>query len=141
MTRMSQAEKEAFLADLHVGVLSIAEEGKGPMTVPVWYMYEPGGDLWFLTERNSRKGKLLRKGVRVSLCAQTESPPYKYVSIEGAITAIDIADRETQGRPMAQRYLGKAMGDQYTDRGGSDESVCVRVTPQRWLAVDYSKAM
>jgi hypothetical protein len=40
---------------------------------------------------------------------------------------------------MARRYLGKEMGDRYTDQGGDGESVTVRVTPERWLAVDYSK--
>ena len=41
---MTKEEREAFLADLHVGVISIAEEGRGPLTVPIWYSYEPGGE-------------------------------------------------------------------------------------------------
>ncbi|NJN52317.1 MAG: pyridoxamine 5'-phosphate oxidase [Gammaproteobacteria bacterium] len=139
-TQMTQAEKESFLADLHVGVLSMNDPGRGPLTVPVWYIYEPGKELWFLTGPTSRKGKLLKKGTRVSLCAQTETPPYQYVSIEGVVSAIEPADREGEGRPMARRYLGKQMGDQYTDAGSSDESVTVRVKPERWLAVDYGKA-
>jgi len=139
MTKMSQEEKQNFLADLHVGVLAINDPSHGPLTVPVWYDYAPGGEMWFLTGPGSRKGKLLKKGSRVSLCAQTESPPYKYVSIEGPIVAIEPADREKHGRPMAHRYLGKKMGDQYTDRGGSEASVVVRVRPEQWLAVDYGK--
>jgi len=42
---MSAKEREAFLAGLHVGVISIVEPGRGPLTVPIWYAYEPGGDL------------------------------------------------------------------------------------------------
>jgi PPOX class probable F420-dependent enzyme len=141
MTRMTQAEKRAFLADRHVGVLSIPEPGRGPLTVPVWYDYEPGGELWFLTGPTSRKGRLLKPGVRISLCAQTETAPYQYVSVEGVVTTIKAADRERESRPMARRYLGQKMGDQYTDQGGADESVTVRVRPDRWLAVDYSKGM
>ena len=140
MTQMSQAEKQEFLAGLHVGVLSIAQHGRGPLTVPVWYDYTPGGDLWFLTGRDSRKGRLLENGVRVSLCAQTETAPYKYVSVEGPITSITPSDREREGRPMARRYLGAKMGDQYTDSSAADDSVTVRMKPDRWLAVDYSKA-
>ena len=41
---MSRAEREEFLAGLHVGVLSVASpDGRGPLTVPVWYTYQPGG--------------------------------------------------------------------------------------------------
>ena len=40
---MSRAEREEFLAGLHVGVLAVASAGvAGPLTVPVWYTYEPG---------------------------------------------------------------------------------------------------
>jgi nitroimidazol reductase NimA-like FMN-containing flavoprotein (pyridoxamine 5'-phosphate oxidase superfamily) len=41
---MSRAEREEFLAGLHVGVLSVASpDGRGPLTAPVWYTYQPGG--------------------------------------------------------------------------------------------------
>ena len=85
---MSQKEKEAYLADLHVGVLAINEPGLGPLTVPIWYDYTPGGRLWMITGTESRKGRLLKLGERVSLAAQSEAPPYKYVSVEGPITEI-----------------------------------------------------
>jgi uncharacterized protein len=139
VTKMSQQEKELFLADLHVGVLAIPDPSHGPLTVPVWYDYKPGGDLWFLTGPTSRKGKLLKQGVRVSLCAQTETPPYKYVSIEGPVVSIAPSDREKYGRPMAHRYLGQKLGDQYTDAGDPEASVIVRIRPEQWLAVDYGK--
>ena len=43
-TRMSVEEREFFLADVHVGVLSIPrKERSAPLTVPVWYDYSPGG--------------------------------------------------------------------------------------------------
>ena len=42
--KMTAAEREAFLADLHVGVLSIAREGRAPLSAPIWYDYEPGGE-------------------------------------------------------------------------------------------------
>ena len=58
---MTRQERERFLADPHVGIISIAEEGRGPLTVPVWYSYEPGGDLRVVTGRTSRKGRLLER--------------------------------------------------------------------------------
>ena len=137
MTQMTAQEKQAFLADLHVGVLSIPDPGRGPLTVPVWYQYEPGGELWFLTGARSRKGKLLSEGTGISLCAQNEQPPYQYVTVEGVVDSIaPVAD---EGLPMAVRYLGKEQGAQYHNSGASDDSIVVRFTPRQWLAVDYSK--
>jgi len=141
--QMTKTEREAFLAGVHVGVISIAEPGRGPLTAPIWYGYEPGGELWIVTERDSRKGRLLAQAARFSLCAQSEQPPYKYVSVEGPITAIVPSDVERDGRPLARRYLGREIGDRYIEATDSAESrsANIRVTlrPERWLSVDYAK--
>ena len=141
-TRMTRAEREAFLADVHVGVVGISDGLRGPLAVPVWYGYEPGGEVWFVTERDSRKGKLLLLVDRISLCVQTESPPYKYVSVEGPIAGIERADLERHRRVLAHRYLGKQLGDGYLAASGAagEENIVVRLRPERWLTVDYSKA-
>ena len=73
---MSVEEREAFLADLHVGILGIERADGPPLTVPVWYGYEPGGEVWVLTDGESLKGRLLERAGRFSLCAQTETVPY-----------------------------------------------------------------
>ena len=39
---MTKEERETFLADVHVAVISVAENGQGPLVVPIWYCYEPG---------------------------------------------------------------------------------------------------
>src|SRR5437773_571739 len=72
----------------------------------IWYSYEPGGEIRIITARSSRKGKLLEQAGRFSLCAQAETPPYKYVSVEGPIVAIEGADLERDRRPLAHRYFG-----------------------------------
>lgn len=140
---MTKQERGAFLADVHVGVISIAEEGRGPLTVPIWYTYEPGGELRIMTGRQSRKGSLLARAGRFSLCAQSESPPYKYVSVEGPIVATEAADIERDLRPLARRYLGKEGGDRYVQETRNlpthTDNVLIRMRPERWLTTDYSK--
>jgi hypothetical protein len=138
MTRMTTTEKQQFLAGLHVGVLSIPRQGAGPLTVPIWYDYRPGETLWFITSRESLKGRLLDTGTRVSLCAQTEAPPYRYVSIEGPVTAMDPVGDELL--PMAVRYLGEKQGRAYAAGSSDDDSMVVHVRPEQWLAVDYGKS-
>jgi nitroimidazol reductase NimA-like FMN-containing flavoprotein (pyridoxamine 5'-phosphate oxidase superfamily) len=140
---MSRSEREAFLAGVHVGVVSMTEPGRGPLTVPIWYGYTPGGELWIVTERSSRKGRLLEKGERFSLVAQTEAPPYQYVSVEGPIVAIEPSQLERDERPLAQRYLGREGGDRYIEATGGaaarGDNIVVRMRPERWLTVDYGK--
>jgi len=137
---MTKEEREAFLADVHVAVISIAEDGHGPLVVPIWYSYEPGGEVGIITGRTSRKGKLLERAGRFSLCAQTETPPYKYVSVEGPIVAVEAADLERDRRPLARRYLGTELGDRFIESTRNMVgNVVVRMRPERWLTVDYAK--
>jgi nitroimidazol reductase NimA-like FMN-containing flavoprotein (pyridoxamine 5'-phosphate oxidase superfamily) len=139
---MTKMEREAFLAGVHVGMISIAEEGRGPLTVPIWYAYAPGGELRLITGRHSRKGRLLTQAGRCSLCVQTESPPYRYVSVEGPITAIEAVEVERDLRPLAHRYLGAEEGDRFVEqtREGQAENILIRMRPERWLTADYAKA-
>ena len=139
---MTKQEREDFLADLHVGIISVVEEGRGPLTVPIWYSYEPGGELRVVTARTSRKAQLLQHAGRFSVCVQTETPPYRYVSVEGPVITIEPADVERDRRPLAHRYLGARRGDRYIENTPSEDvgNVVVRMRPERWLTVDYAKA-
>ncbi len=140
---MSKAQREAFLAETHVAVISVMEDGRGPLTLPVWYRYEPGGPVRFVTGRNSKKAALIREAGRLSLCVQTETPPYQYVSVEGPAAVSDEPDFERDIHQVALRYLGDQLGELYLastaeerDRNGS---VLVVLTPEHWLTVDYNK--
>jgi nitroimidazol reductase NimA-like FMN-containing flavoprotein (pyridoxamine 5'-phosphate oxidase superfamily) len=137
---MTKEEREAFLADVHVAVISVAEDGHGPLVVPIWYSYERGGEVQIIIGRASRKGKLLERAGRFSLCVQTETLPYKYVSVEGPVVAVEAVDLERDRRPLARRYLGTELGDRYIEStrdlvGG----VLVRMRPERWLTRDDAK--
>jgi PPOX class probable F420-dependent enzyme len=137
---MSVAEREQFLAGVHVGVLSVAENGdRAPLAAPVWYDYQPGGLVSVITARGSRKGVALAAAGRMSLCAQDENPPYRYVSVEGPV-AIDELDLEER-LAMARRYLGPDGGDRYvaSNPDPAGENVMIRMTPEHWLTVDYGK--
>ena len=63
---MSEHERQEFLAGLHVGVISIERADGPPLTVPIWYGYEPGGLVWIITGAESLKGRLLNAARRFS---------------------------------------------------------------------------
>jgi nitroimidazol reductase NimA-like FMN-containing flavoprotein (pyridoxamine 5'-phosphate oxidase superfamily) len=135
---MTKKERESFLAGVHVAVVAIPEPDRGPLTVPVWYWYEPGGPVWFETQPDSRKGRLLHVGKRISLCAQDETPPYAYVSVEGPIIEIAHDDRELHELPMAIRFLGEQAGREYIADLPPTEWKRYVLQPQRWLSQDGS---
>ena len=136
---MSRAEREEFLAGVHVGVLSVAsDDGGGPLTVPVWYTYQPGGTVNVSTGRGTRKARAIGAAGRVSLCAQDEQPPYKYVTVEGPVTIEDATDAERL--ELARRYLGAEGGDAYITANPGRGQVMIRMTPEHWLSVDYGRA-
>jgi PPOX class probable F420-dependent enzyme len=141
-TTMSKSEREAFLAETRMGIVSFTDPGRGPLTVPVWFHYEPGGVVRFATGGSSRKAKLLRASGRMTLMVQTETPPYKYVTVEGPARMAGKPDHERDIKAMAYRYLGDQMGEMYLAAAAADleGSVLVEMTPERWLTVDYSKA-
>lgn len=134
---MTVAEREAFLADLHVGVISFNDPGAGPLTAPIWYDYSPDSGVWVIIGPESRKGRLATVGSRISLVAQTETSPYRYVSVEGPIRAIEPTTDEAL-EAMAVRYLGPEMGKAYAENGAGG-SVTLHLDIERWLTVDYAK--
>jgi hypothetical protein len=158
---MSTAEREEFLAGVHVGVLSAAlgteardteargtealgTEARGTagrtLTVPVWYSYQPGGLVTVLTGRRSRKAAAIRAAGRFSLCVQDESPPYRYVSAEGPVVSEDELD-PAERLAMARRYLGAEGGDRYVadNPDPGHENVAFRMRPEHWLSQDQGK--
>ncbi|MEB2285407.1 MAG: hypothetical protein B6D46_01070 [Polyangiaceae bacterium UTPRO1] len=141
-TRMTTAEREAFLAETRIGVIAVSEPGRGPLAVPVWYHYEPGGVVRFVTAGASKKACLVRASGRLSLVVQTETPPYKYASVEGPVRIAGAPDYERDVRAMAIRYLGEAMAEMYLAATAAERegAVLVELVPERWLTVDYAKA-
>ena len=136
---MSRAEREAFLAGVHVGVLTVtAGAGQGPLATPVWYSYSPGGIVTVSTSGTSRKIRAIAEAGRCSLCAQDEAPPYKYVTVEGPATigSVDLAERIA----LARRYLGTEGGDAYIAANPGTDEVTIRLTPEHWQTADFGKA-
>ena len=135
---MTVAEREAFLAGLHVGILAIEHPGHGPLALPIWYTYEDGQVVVGM-DGSSLKARLARAAGRATLTVQDEQPPYKYVSVEGPVT---VAHEDRDVLAMATRYLGAELGRWYADTNpNTADSVVLRLTPERWRTVDYAKSM
>lgn len=134
---MSTADREAFLAGLHVGILAIADDAGGaPLAAPVWYAYEPGGDVMINTGAATVKARLLAAAGQASFCVQREELPYAFVTVEGPVTIGD--DDPNLSRALAEKYLGE-LAPMYLASTEGHEAVTVRLTPERWRTQDYAQ--
>jgi nitroimidazol reductase NimA-like FMN-containing flavoprotein (pyridoxamine 5'-phosphate oxidase superfamily) len=138
---MTREERELFMAGVHVGVLSVDEPGRGPLTVPVWYLYEPGGEIIVVTRPEARKARLLVAGARVSFLVQSEEMPPNYVTIQGRVVSAALADVARDVKPVVRKYLGSEVGDTYVDntRPNGTNEIVVRIRPERWYSRDFSR--
>lgn len=135
-TDMTIDEREAFLADLHVGILSINRDGKGPLSLPIWYQYADG-EVTISISSSSLKAALIRRHGRATLTVQNETPPYQYVMVEGPTT---VEQGHLDILAMATRYLGAELGAGYVaESPQTDDSAIVRLRPEQWFTCDYGK--
>ncbi len=129
-------DRESFLAEPHIGALAVQdEEGRGPLAVPVWYHYTPGGEVAFLTDGDSRKAQLVTKAGRFTLLAQRTIPTYRYVSVEGPV----ISSNPTTPEEMAKivgRYMHEDAVDGYVAQSNLSVLVTFHMRPERWLSAD-----
>lgn len=135
---LSRTEREQFLAEPHTGFLAVnSEPGRAPLTVPLWYGYEPGGDVWIITGADSRKAKLIADAGRFSLVVQRSAPTERYVSVEGPATE-PVPATEQEIRLMAFRYLPSASAEDYLAFAEDfpDTQVLIRMPPEHWLSAD-----
>ncbi len=135
---LSKSERGEFLSEPHIAALSVfAGTDRGPLTVPIWYQYSPGGEAWVLTGRTSTKAELIRAAGTFSLMVDRVEPTIRYVSVDGPVI------REEQGtleqlREMTARYLAPEKVDGYLEFAGNqlEENVVFYLEPKHWLSAD-----
>jgi nitroimidazol reductase NimA-like FMN-containing flavoprotein (pyridoxamine 5'-phosphate oxidase superfamily) len=139
---MSVHDREDFLAGPHVAVVGVVDPGgaRAPLLVPVWYGYQPGSVVTVQTGRDTIKARLIRAAGRFSLCVQDESAPYRYVSVEGPVVAVEDPVPAATRAWLAQRYLDEPTAAAYlaANKHQLVEDVAFRMRPQRWRTADFS---
>ncbi|WP_030768349.1 pyridoxamine 5'-phosphate oxidase family protein [Streptomyces sp. NRRL F-2664] len=138
---LSRTEREQFLAEPHIAALSVdAGSDRAPLTVPIWYDYSPGGEVWIMTGRESRKAGLIASAGRFSLMIDRVEPTIRYVSVEGPVVSVVPATRE-QLHSISARYLPADKVDGYVDAAWKNhgEQVVIRMRPARWVSSDLGQ--
>ncbi|MFJ9472745.1 pyridoxamine 5'-phosphate oxidase family protein [Streptomyces caniferus] len=135
---LSMGERERFLAEPHIGALSVIERpDRAPLTVPIWYHYTPGGELWVRTGPDSRKARAIRAAGRFSLMVQRTEPTVRYVSVEGPVTRT-APDSRQRSWEMAARYLPEDKVADFVayDQTHLGEHLLLYMQPEHWVSAD-----
>jgi PPOX class probable F420-dependent enzyme len=139
MRAFTDQERQTFLEDKRVGVLSVAaDNGRPPASVPIWYDYTPDGHIRINTGASSRKARLIEQAGAVTLVVQREEPPYQYVVVEGTVIATAQPAPRDVREAIAVRYLGDEGGRAFVEGMGDAPSVLFTVRPDRWISADFS---
>ena len=140
--RLSVRDRELFLSEPHIAALSVsAGRDRGPVTVPMWYQYEPGGEAWILTEEASLKARLIAAEGRFSLMVDRMTPTIRYVSVEGPVTRT-VPETDELLWEIASRYLGAEKARDYVAMAKAEfgQQVVIYLRPERWLSSDLGPA-
>jgi pyridoxamine 5'-phosphate oxidase-like protein len=135
---LSVPEREQFLTEPHIAALSVSNgPDRGPLTVPVWYQYTPGGEAWVLMSPGSRKAGLIEQAGRFSLMVERVEPTTRYVSVEGPATRTAPRTDELL-LEMTRRYLPPDKVQPYLEFAKTElaDEVAVYLRPERWLSAD-----
>jgi hypothetical protein len=134
---LSVHDREFFLAEPHVAALSVsAGPARGPLTLPIWYQYAPGGEAWVLTEAASRKARLIEAAGRFTLMVDRVLPTVRYVSVEGPVTRT-VPGTDALLREITERYLPPEKVAAYLEFAAElGEQVAIYLRPERWLTAD-----
>jgi hypothetical protein len=138
MARLSVRERESFLAEPHIAALSVsAGPDRGPLTVPIWYQYRPGGEAWVLTEAASRKTGLIAAAGRFTLMVERTAPTVRYVTVEGPV-ARTVPGTDELLREITERYLPPEKAAAYLAFAKAElgPQVAIYLRPERWLSSD-----
>jgi nitroimidazol reductase NimA-like FMN-containing flavoprotein (pyridoxamine 5'-phosphate oxidase superfamily) len=108
--KLSEAEREDFLADGNVARLACLDLEGWPYVVPTWFHYADGG-FYIIPRARSAWAKYMANDGRVSLTIDEPSAPYRRVHVQGMAELLE--EPNVGGRwvaiatDMSYRYLGE----------------------------------
>ena len=135
---LSKEEREQFLAEPHIGALSVVEKpDRAPLIIPLWYAYTPGGELWIYTPPGSRKARAIEAAGRFSLMVQRTSPTIRYVTVEGPLIRTSPGTHDLS-HELAARYMPPEKVDAYLEfeRTQLEPHTAYYMRPEHWLSSD-----
>ncbi len=132
---MTDEEREAFLREANVAVLSTVDSRGRPHAAPIWYLYD-NGVFRISTGAGSQKHKNIEANPNISLVIDQRELPYYAVMVRG-IAEIGPPFSDEDSLRLAIRYLGEQLGTQYAgSQRGNEEAVSLEIKPRKVIVYD-----
>ncbi len=134
---------EEFLARRHIAALGTHNKSGSIQLSAVWYLHDDGS-IYVPTSAATVKGRNVRERPAASVLIDSREPggAVKTASGAGPAEALGGAEAAAMNRRVFDRYMSAdAMAD--PSCGGDlieNDTVCIRVTPERWNWIDISEA-
>jgi len=140
--RMSDEERDAFLAGNPICKLGCHDDEGWPYVVPVWFEYADGG-YYIIPRERSVWARHVQRDERVFLCIDEVGVPQRRVLVKGAARVVEepnLGGRWVEiARRMSTRYLGEH-GPDYLEPTLTEPRWLIFVSPQKtttWQGVDW----
>lgn len=135
MPEMTKDEYISFLSEgTRTGKLATVREDGRPHVVPVWFVLD-GEKLIFTTGESSVKAKNMRRDPRVSISVDDQTPPYSFVTIEGAVSISENPDEMLYwATKIGARYMGKEQAEAFGKRNAVKGELMVTITPSKVIS-------
>src|SRR6266705_3359347 len=117
-------DREAFLREANIAVLSTVDALGRPHGAPVWYLYDDGV-FTISTGSGSQKHRNIGRNPEISLVIDSRTLPYYAVMISGRADIGPSFTPEERLR-LAVRYLGEDLGRRYVEMTRGEDSITLR---------------
>ena len=135
MRPMSPDEVLAFMCEgSKTGKLAVTRKDGRPHVSPIWFDLDSAtGELVFVTQMESVKGRCIRRDPRVSICVDVQEMPFDFARVDGTASWASYGDDPEAmlhwATETCRRYVGDERADEFGRRNADPVEMLVRVTP------------
>jgi PPOX class probable F420-dependent enzyme len=131
MYNMNRDEWLAFvLHGTRTGKLAVVRKDGSPHVAPIWFLVDAtdeGDFLVFTSDGSSVKTHALRRDPRISLCVDTDEPPFSFVQFRAEATISEDLDELLKwATRLGGRYMGADQAEAFGKRNAVPGELLVR---------------
>lgn len=121
---------EFAAAGTRTGKIATVRKDGTSHVVPVWFVLDSAGDtdyVVFTTDKDSVKGKVLRRDPRFGMCVDDQAPPFSFVTIQAEATiSEDLDEMLIWSTKLGARYMGADLAESFGKRNAVSGELLVR---------------
>jgi PPOX class probable F420-dependent enzyme len=117
-------------AGTRTGKIAMVRKDGTPHVVPVWFVLDSADEtdyVVFTTDKDSVKGKVLRRDPRFGMCVDDQVPPFSFVTIQAeAAISEDLDEMLAWSTKLGARYMGAELAESFGKRNAVAGELLVR---------------